>query len=232
MPEMLVHAQRQLNPVSDEVSALTAVVRPILKGVLYSLKQDVVAEVGGYDDVKLKMLPRLRRPGDGDCGVCFEYAVHEAICDGDPRVIERLVDASRLCNVSGANPASILLGLEKNGALQLINTASQILTDASKLLSGAPGQPINLRRHLQTLADSFSYEHNELPLSIKGLWKADLFFGFQDTDRWVGTTVKINPHQLEGAPGLRIGIVPVRQGMSDIVRTQFREQIGHMSSKL
>jgi hypothetical protein len=50
------------------------------------------------------------------------------------------------------------------------------------------------------------------------LWKADLVVGFPDVDRWVGTTVKINPSQLEGAPGLRIGIVPVRAGRSDIVR--------------
>jgi hypothetical protein len=34
----------------------------------------------------------------------------------------------------------------------------------------------------------------------------------------VGTSVKINPNQLEGAPGLRIGIVPVRQGRTDRVR--------------
>jgi hypothetical protein len=34
----------------------------------------------------------------------------------------------------------------------------------------------------------------------------------------VATTVKINPNQLEGAAGLRIGIVPTRQGTSDKVR--------------
>jgi hypothetical protein len=31
----------------------------------------------------------------------------------------------------------------------------------------------------------------------------------------VGTTVKINPSQLEAAQGLRLGIVPVRQGKTD-----------------
>jgi hypothetical protein len=40
---MRVHKQKQLNhPVDDEVLALTAVTRPFLKGVLYSLKQDIV----------------------------------------------------------------------------------------------------------------------------------------------------------------------------------------------
>jgi hypothetical protein len=40
-----IHQERQLNPVADEVAALTAVVRPILKGVLYALKNDIVAHV-------------------------------------------------------------------------------------------------------------------------------------------------------------------------------------------
>lgn len=57
-----------------------------------------------------------------------------------------------------------------------------------------------------------------LPTSISGAWKADLFLGMKDTDRWVGTTVKINPTQLEGAAGLRIRIVPSSQGKSDAVR--------------
>jgi hypothetical protein len=57
-----------------------------------------------------------------------------------------------------------------------------------------------------------------LPYSIRGLWKADLVVGYSEIDRWVGTSVKINPAQLEGAPGLRIGIVPTRQGRTDRVR--------------
>lgn len=34
-------------------------------------------------------------------------------------------------------------------------------------------------------------------------------------DNWVGTTVKINASQLESARGLRLGIVPCRQGKND-----------------
>ncbi len=56
-----------------------------------------------------------------------------------------------------------------------------------------------------------------LPQSISGLWKADLFTGYRDTDRWIGTTLKINRDHLEGAKGLRIGIVPAHQGESDAV---------------
>lgn len=217
---MRIQEQRQLNPVADEVLALTAVVRPILRGVLYSLKEGVVEEVGGYENVKLMMLSRLRREGDGDCGICFEYAVHDAMSRGEPGVLQRVLDATRLCNFAGADLKSILFGLEKNGGQQLIGTAEEILTDESRILSGTPGQPAKLRRYLNTLAAAFRNPRTRLalPYSINGLWKADLFIGFSDTDRWVGTSVKINPAYLEDAAGLRIGIVPVRQGRADMVR--------------
>jgi hypothetical protein len=42
-----------------------------------------------------------------------------------------------------------------------------------------------------------------------------LFLGHTDTDKWVGTSVKINPSHLEPARGLRIGIVPMRAGKTD-----------------
>jgi hypothetical protein len=93
---MFIREQRQQNPVADEVLALTAVVRPILLGTLYALKNEVVSEAGGYENVKLLMLPRLYKAGDGDCGICFEYAVHEAISRQDARVLERIEDAAEL----------------------------------------------------------------------------------------------------------------------------------------
>ena len=218
---MRIQRERQLNPVADEVLALTAVVRPILKGVLYALKKDVAEELGGYAGLKLKMLPRAYQPGDGDCGICFEYAVHEAMNKGDPRVLERISDATKLCKCNAAStPKSILFGLEKSGTQQLIDTASNILTNDSRLLYGTRGQPVKLRKHLSGIAGAFRKPQaaSALPYSIRGLWKADLFVGFSDEERWLATSVKINPLQLEGARGLRIGIVPTKQGKSDAVR--------------
>lgn len=217
---MRIQQERQCSPVADEVLALTAVVRPILTGVLYALKQDVVAEAGGYDNVKLKMIPRLYKAGDGDCGICFEYAVHEAMNRGDARVLERISDAAKLCKAPGKDPKSILFGLEKTGSQQLIDTAESILNDESRLLYGTRGQPAKLLRHLSTISGAFRNRKTRLalPYSIRGLWKADLFVGFSDTDRWLATSVKINPTQMEGAAGLRIGIVPTKQGKSDKVR--------------
>ena len=190
-----VRREKQLNEVGDDVLALTAVIRPILTGVLYALKADVVLEAGGFDNIKLKMVPRLYRPGDGDVGICFEYAVHEALNQGDARVLERVEDALKLCNIKPPKPASILFGVEKTGSIQLIDTAKGILTDDSRTLSGNQGQPPFLRRRLNTIAAAFRRPstRNALPWSMRGLWKADLFLGSTQSQRWVGASVKINP---------------------------------------
>ncbi len=210
----------QENPVADEVSAITAVVRPILEGLLYSLKKEVVEKAGGYSGARLMMLPRLYRPGDGDCGLCFEYAIHDALNRHDSKVEERLLDAMSRCNVRGATSASILFGAEKTGALRLIDTAKEILTDDSHLLAGNRGRPAKLRRHIDAAAAAFRKKGSQLllPWTISGIWKADLFVGFTDTDKWVATSVKINRNHLEGARGLRIGIVPILQGRSDSIQ--------------
>lgn len=217
---MEIRREEQLNPVADDVLALTSIVRPILSGVLNALKADVVAEAGGHHNVKLKMLPRLYRPGDGDVGICFEYAVHEAMNSGDARVLDRMETALKLCNIRKPSPKSILFGIEKTGAVQLIDTAKNILTDESRTLAGKVGQPPKLLRRLNTIAAAFRRPTTRLalPYSIRGLWKADLFVGSLETQQWVGTTVKINPSHLEGAAGLRVGIIPTKQGVSDRVR--------------
>jgi hypothetical protein len=138
---MQIRQERQLNAVADEVLALTAVVRPILMGVLYALKDDVVQQAGGRENITLALLARLYRAGDGDCGICFEYAVHEAMTRRDPRVVERVNDAIRLCRINGNDPRSILFGLEKSGTLQLIDSVAEMLTEDSRVLAGTVGTP-------------------------------------------------------------------------------------------
>lgn len=166
------------------------------------------------------MLPRLYRAGDGDCGLCFEYAIHDALNRHDPKVEERLLDALRKCKVPGATSASILFGAEKTGSLRLIDTAKEVLTDDSHLLAGNRGRPAKLRRHIDAAAAAFRKRELQLllPWSISGIWKADLFVGFTDSDKWVATSVKINRNHLESARGLRIGIVPTLQGRADTVQ--------------
>lgn len=225
---MQLQLEFQRNPVADEVSAITAVVRPILRGVLYALKAEVVDDAGGHPNVRLRTLPRLHRAGDGDCGICFEYAVHDALVRGEPTVVERVEDAlvSR-CRVRGNETASILFGLEKRGALTLIETARDALTSESRLLAGTRGQPAKLLNHIDSIAAAFRRPaaRDALPWSISGLWKADLFVGHTDSDQWVGTSVKINLDHLEGGRGLRIGIVPARQGATDAIRLDDRRNL-------
>jgi hypothetical protein len=218
--QIQLRVETQRNQVADDVSALFAVVRPILEGLLYGLKAEVVAEVGGRDRVKLKMLPRLRRAGDGDTGICFEYAVHDAMRRGDAAVVERVAEALKICRVPGDDLVSLLFGAEKSGAQQIIETARDTLTDDSVLLSGVRGKPVNLRRHISGIADAFRRPSARLnlPQSVSGIWKADLFLGTSDEQKWVGTSVKIQPNDLEAARGLRIGIHPVRQGQTDLPR--------------
>jgi len=216
---MEIRSETQLSAVADEVSALTAVVRPILEGTLYSLRKEVAETLGGYDKITLFMLAATRNPGDGDCGISFEYAVHDAIARGEDSVLERVSDALTQCKVTG-DAKSILFGLEKTGAQLLIETAQETLTDASVLMSGRRGKPALLKPHLRSVAAAFRSPtaREALPQSISGLWRADLFVGATEVDRWVGATVKINPKQLEGARGLRIGIVPETQGRSDAIQ--------------
>lgn len=215
---MKLRKEIQLNEIEDEVLAITSLVRPILTGTLYSVAEHKASAVGGYDKVTLDLLPSLHREGDGDCGICFEYAVHDAIKRSDQRVLDRLDTAMTLCKVKGTDVSSLLFGIEKSGSLQLIATAMETLTDDSQLMVGKVGRPAKLKRHISSLAGAFRNRNTRLalPHSIRGLWKADLFVG-NERDQWIGTTVKVNPKDLKGEAGLRVGIVPIRQGRTDKV---------------
>lgn len=218
---MQIRSETQLNPVADEVAAVTAIVRPILHGLLFALKDEAAADAGGRKNLLLRQLPRVRRPGDGDCGICFEYAVHDALNRRDAAVMERVSDALKLCRIGiNSDVTSILFGAEKSGSQDLIDTAASTLTKDSSLMYGTRGRPVLLKAHLNRIAAAFRRPtaRANLPQSIGGVWKADLFIGGSQADKWVGTTVKINPSQLESAKGLRVGIVPTREGLSDAVR--------------
>lgn len=209
---MKLSVQKQVGALTDATRARFAMVRPILVATLYSLNRDRVARLGGFEKITLQDLAREYREGAGDCGICFEYAIHDAIRRQDAQ-IHSLVSTvlEDFCGIrSGA--ASILFGAEKSGALALIDTAKELLTDESRILVGKTGQPPKLRRHLDKAIKAFrSARHrDELPPSIRGLWRADLFVGSPQEDRWVATTLKINAQDLEADAGIRIGIYPER----------------------
>lgn len=223
---MEIRIERQARPVADPVAAKIAILRPILASICRSLSGEVVEALGfareniSRGSLPLHLLGRLRREGDGDVGIAFEYAIHDAILTRNPEVMTRVVDALRLCKIRQGDPSSIFFAIEKSGSEQFINTQIELITDASHALSGMQGRPVKLKKYLATLAAAFRRPTTRpsLPQSIRGLWKADLFLGSPVPDHWVGTTVKINPSGLVSGKGLRIGLVPASSGVSDSVR--------------
>ena len=220
MTSMEIWEDRQMNPVADEVSALVAVTGPIIAGVLGSISAEVSSKLGERDRLPLKMLGRLRKEADGDCGIAFEYAMHEAVNSRDPNVVERVADALNKCGISGGYPASILFAMEKSGAQELISTEPRLVADRSSVLLGEGGRPVSLRDSLSAISAAFRLPDSLLNVaqSIRGLWRTELFFGSADLDRWVGASVSIGQLILGNARGPRIVIIPRVPGESDAVR--------------
>jgi hypothetical protein len=102
--------------------------------VLQSIPEEVVNTVGERGRLPLRMLGRLRKRGDGDCGIAFEYAVHDAVIAAEPVVVERVADALNKCRIVRGDPASILFAIEKTGAQQLISTEVSLITENSRVL--------------------------------------------------------------------------------------------------
>lgn len=227
MTNVKVREEKQLSPVADDYSALLAVTRPIVAAVLNSVSSEQLEPHGGANNIKLKHLGRVRKANDGDLGVAFEYAIHQAVDDAEPTVTERIADALALCKIKQGDPASILFAIEKDGAKQLIDTHRELITPDSRVLSGKRGQPVKLQKHMNQLAAAFHRRSTSpaLPRSIRGLWKADLFLGSPERDHWVGTTIKIRPGRLESAAGLRIAVVPAGTQRSDAVRLDDQKQL-------
>ncbi len=202
--------QIQKTPIEEAVRARYAMVIPILRGMLYATKRDMIEALGGYEKVTLEQFARMYIESPGDYGICFEYAVHEALKTRN-RSISPVVSQviNDFCGIKGG-AESILFGAEKSGHTHVLQSVRDALTDDSRVLQGIRAQPAKLKRYIDSLAKAFrSVAHREaLPQSIRGMWKADLFIGNPAEDRWVATTLKIRRADVEAAPGLRIGMFP------------------------
>lgn len=202
--------QIQQDAVGEAMRARFTMVIPVLRGMLFSTKREMVDALGGIEKITFEQFARIYVESPGDYGICFEYAVHQALRDRDatvhPLVSQVLND---FCGIR-AEAESILFGAEKTGATSIIETAKDLLTDDSLILVGKAGRPAKLKRYLDDLSKAFRNEkhRDRLPYSIRGLWKADLFIGSPGPDHWVATTLKTKRIDLEAAPGLRIGLFP------------------------
>ena len=202
--------QLQKNPIEESVRARYAMIIPILRGMLYSTKADVVKECGGFDKITFEVFSRIYNEHPGDYGICFEYAVHAAIRSRDknihPYVSNVLNDYCRIKD----SAESILFAIEKSGQSYVMESNSGLINRESRILVGSTGQPAKLQKHMSNIVKAFrNPKHAEkLPLSIRGIWKADLFIGGPHTHQWVGTTLKVRKEDLESASGLRIAMYP------------------------
>jgi hypothetical protein len=217
---MEIWEDRQKNPVADEVSALVAVTGPIITGVLRSISDEVAIAFGERDKLPLKILGRLRKEGDGDCGIAFDYAVHDAVISREPVIAERVADALSKCGVPVGEPASILFAIEKSGAQELISTEPGLVMDKSPVLLSEGGRPVSLREHLAAIGAAFRLPGALLSLaqSIRGLWKTELFLGSADRDQWVSAGIHMSSPPPDAVRAPRIAIVPAMTGHSDAVR--------------
>lgn len=207
----------QVSEISDPVRSKFAMVVPVIEATLFALNSERIARLGGLAQWTLADLAREYREGSGDAGICFEYAVHDAIARRDgliwPLASEVL---ERFCGIPQGSE-SLLFGPEKNGRIPVIESVENALTDDSQLYVGYRGRPPKLKRHVRTIVRAFRRpdDRTGLPRSMRGAWKADLFLGNHAVDNWVGTSVKIKRAALEGAPGLRIGIYPKTHARDD-----------------
>jgi hypothetical protein len=92
---------------------------PILEATLFSMNRERVNRLGGYEKMTLWDVAREGREGAGDSGICFEWAVHDAIATRNPLIhplaSEVLTD---FCGISGDSD-SILFGPEKDGVIPI-----------------------------------------------------------------------------------------------------------------
>src|SRR5437899_6064427 len=107
--------QVQRDAVGEAVRARFAMIIPILSGMLFSANRMMVDAIGGYDNVTFEQFTRIYVENPGDYGICFEYAVHQAIKDRNPALHPVVRDVLEdFCNIKGG-AESILFGAEKTG---------------------------------------------------------------------------------------------------------------------
>lgn len=215
----------QNEPVEEYGRALYAVARSIIRAQLDQLNADDLADLNcERSDVNMRQLAKLARldRDKGMRGDGFEWAVHEAIMGGEPRVTNYVAEAigrtSKKFKTIGA-PVSLLFGYERAKYLGFLDAVVENAGDEAVLLPDGRGRPFYFGPWVTVAAKGQAAEAMLSP-RIRRVWKTDLFLSGDDSWRYVAATIKSNWKQLEAGPGLRIGIVPEARDLRPGVRYQ------------
>jgi hypothetical protein len=162
-------------------------------------------------DVRMRQLAKIVRleRDKGMRGDGFEWAVHEAIAGGEPKVVIPMHHALRKASsfIKDAAPRSLLFGHERAKYLGFLDAVVEEAGNEAFLLPEGSGRPFKFGPWVQVAAKGYTAE-SELNDRIKQIWKTDLFLSAEGDTRHFAATVKSNFAQLEGGRGLRLGIVP------------------------
>jgi hypothetical protein len=199
-------------PIDEYGRGLYAVARSVLRALLDSLSAEDLADLNTpLDRVRMRQLAKVVRldRDKGMRGDGFEWAVHEAICGGEPSVLNPISTAMRKASsfIKDAQPQSLLFGYERARYLGFLDAVVDDAGNDSFLLPEGSGRPFRFGPWVAKAALGKAAE----PLlndRIKQIWKTDLFLSAEGDPRYFAATVKSNFKQLEGGKGLRIGIVP------------------------
>lgn len=218
MPDVTFLAQS--SPVDEYGRALYAVCRSVLRAHFDQLSQADLEDLNcDRSDVTFRQLAKVARlhRDKGARGDGFEWAVHEAILGGEPRVVDYVAHALRKVSpnsFSGIDrPTSLMFGHERARHLGFTEAVVRNAGGEAVLLPDGRGRPFAFGSWVPVAARGQSSEP-ELRTRIKKVWKTDLFLGGHGVDKYAAATIKSNWHLLEDGAGLRVAIVPEASDLS------------------
>lgn len=198
----------QVDPYSQKLISLIS----ILEAHLNLVSKEYLELLGksNFKDITLKDLGALYKTffniNSGVNGVCWEYAVFNAILNNDI-YIQDLINAA-INYLSGEDDHyrlnAILWGGEKNN-LSSDNIKNNLKDDET---IWTPYKEIIFKDYVDIILKSFHDKNlrKTLPQYFAGIWRTDLFVKKENKNRWYAVTVKWNKYDMKQFPGLSIGI--------------------------
>jgi hypothetical protein len=214
----------QRQPVDERGRAMYAVARSIVRAQLDQLTQEDLEDLNcDRQDVTLRQLAKLARldRDKGMRGDGFEWAVHEAVLGKEPTVIEPVFDAMVKASkkfTTMTAPTSLLFGYERAKYLGFLDAIVEDADEKAVLLPDGRGRPFYFDGPWMRWAARGKIAEPRLGARISKVWKTDLFLSDEARHRHVAATIKSNWHQIEGGPGLRLGIVPEAKDLGAGIR--------------